>query len=79
MLANRIDPARVAAVLEDLPWMYDRAAKLFGRRVPILWKTQYNEQVEREHWVTSATDALNAIRRRLREWSTHEISTDSRS
>ena len=40
-----VDVDRVILVLEDLPDMYDAAAKLFGEEIPILVDSQYNSNV----------------------------------
>jgi hypothetical protein len=48
-LAERVDRARVVAVVDDLWEMYDDAEDVYGHKVPILYQTQYNVAVDREN------------------------------
>lgn len=57
VLADRVDSRRVVAVLDDLPEMYDAAARAlhYGWDVPILVASTYNRGVRRT--LTSSLDA----------------------
>lgn len=68
VLAEQVDGERVVAVLDDLPHQYDRAELLFGKGVPILSHTQYNDAEERLHQVHGLDYAWMEIERRLLEW-----------
>ena len=68
VLADRVDPERVVAVLDDLVEMYDTAQQLFGKDVPILRKQQFNEAVSRQYETDSLTVALGMIQERLESW-----------
>lgn len=68
VLAERVDPERVAAVLDDLPYQYDRAEQLFGARVPILAKTAWNTRDQRINQVSGLEYAEKEIISRLQEW-----------
>lgn len=61
-LAKRVDSRRVVAVLDDLPEMYDAAAKVlyFGHDVPLLIKGGFNYGVKRTMMATldAATDIV---------------------
>jgi hypothetical protein len=68
VLATQVDPARVVAVLDDLPSMYDAAAAVFGEAVPILNKTPWNSAVRRPNDVFDLSMARALIRDRIRAW-----------
>lgn len=68
VLADRIDPARVVAVLDDLPEMYDTASQLFGKEVPILAKQEFNSAVTRPNEAENLGTALGMIQDRLESW-----------
>lgn len=68
VLGERIDPERVVAVLDDLPEMYDAAAQVFGKEVPILAKQPFNEDVSRPNEAESLGGALSMIQDRLEIW-----------
>lgn len=68
VLADRINPERVVAVLDDLPEMYDTAAQLFGKEVPILAKEDYNAAVTRPNEADTLGAALGMIQDRLEIW-----------
>jgi hypothetical protein len=68
VLADRIDPERVVAVLDDLPEMYDTASQLFGPEVPILAKQNYNAMVSRPNEADTLGAALGMIQDRLEIW-----------
>lgn len=69
-LAERVDPARVVAVLDDLPEMYDAALVRFGPDVPILAKSQWNRGVNRKYEVPVDTLQKSAllIGQRILNW-----------
>lgn len=69
-LAERVDPARVIAVLDDLPEMYDAALVRFGPDVPILAKSQWNRGVTRQYEVPVDTLQRSAlmIGHRIANW-----------
>jgi hypothetical protein len=68
VLAERVDPDRVVAVLDDLPELYDVASQLFGEEVPILHRQKYNELITRPNMAEGLTAALGMIQDRLEVW-----------
>lgn len=68
VLADRVDPARVVAVLDDLPEMYDTAAQLFGKEIPILAKQPFNAAVTRQNEAENLGVALSLIQDNLESW-----------
>jgi hypothetical protein len=68
VLADRVDPERVVAVLDDLPEMYDTAQQLFGKDVPILCKQEFNSSVTRPVEAEGLSAALVMIQDRLESW-----------
>lgn len=68
VLADRVDPERVVAVLDDLPEMYDTAAQLFGKEVPILRKQLYNDDTIRPFEANGLTEALSMIQANVEVW-----------
>jgi hypothetical protein len=84
-LADRIDRARVVAILDDLPDQIDRAAQIWGRDVPILRRTEFNKSAPspdmRIAAVLNLYDAHKIINTRLETWGRkhgEEESTDPR-
>jgi hypothetical protein len=89
-LARRIDPRRVVAVLDDLPWVLEQA-QIERLGTPVLRRTQYNEDtlwdgMEYDH-LSDAADGLLDLMRRHNEcgsaWSErgageHRISSEGR-
>lgn len=71
LLAERVDPARVIAVLDDLAEMYDAALIRFGPDVPILVKSGWNRSVKRQYEVPvdSLADSARLIGHRIFEWN----------
>jgi len=67
-LAEIVDPKRVVAVLDDLPEQWQDAAAIFGWRVPILRKTQWNSGVRCEQAVFDLYNARNEITKRIDDW-----------
>lgn len=67
VLAERIDPGRVVAVLDDLPEMYDAAGSIFGPQVPILRTIRYNRGVRRP-LMCDLDAAADIILPRIDEW-----------
>jgi FMN phosphatase YigB (HAD superfamily) len=67
-LANRVDRSRVVAIIDDDPEMYDDADAVFGRNVPILYKTDSNRAVQR--WAFAVNNKLlyAMINDRLIQW-----------
>lgn len=69
VLAERIDPERVVAVLDDVDEMYDAAALLFGADVPILYQNKYNAaMVPGRDYVDSLGTASFKIWDQLADW-----------
>lgn len=68
VLSERVDPERVAAVLDDLPEMYDAASQLFGKDVPILAKQEYNSAIRRPNEADNLGVALSMIQERVEVW-----------
>lgn len=68
VLADRVDPQRVVAVLDDLPEMYDTASQLFGKDVPVLAKQEFNDAVIRPNEAVSLGAALGMIQDKLEVW-----------
>lgn len=66
-LAERVDPVRVVAVLDDLYEMYDMAAYTFGINVPILIKGAFNGGVVRRNQMV-LQDAAAEVVRRIFDW-----------
>jgi hypothetical protein len=69
LLAERVEQARVVAVLDDLPEQYDSAAEQFGVDVPILMLNGYNSGVSRRVMTKKLNDASVIIKRRIVDWS----------
>lgn len=69
-LAERVDPARVIAVLDDLPEMYDAALARFGPDVPILAKSVWNRGVHRQYEVPVDTlqETARLVGHRIENW-----------
>lgn len=69
-LAQRVDPERVIAVMDDLPEMYDAAAEAFGDNVPILVKSIWNRAVQRprELPVNDFGNSAHLIGWRIMNW-----------
>lgn len=66
---NRVVGAyRVVAVLDDLVDMIELSEELFGRKVPILRRTQYNDGVIVEQEVASLLEARILITDRIGMW-----------
>lgn len=68
VLAERVDPNRVVAVLDDLPEQYDAAAEAFGADVPILRRQVYNRGVTRPSSASTLTAAGLMIKNRIMDW-----------
>lgn len=68
MLAERVDPERVVAVLEDDPLQYDSAAVEFGDHVPILKRIHYNRSVRRRMVVQDLAAARLMILAHIEDW-----------
>ncbi len=66
-LAERIDDRRVIAILDDLPEMYDAAAKVFNEDVPMLVMGQYNYGVRRP-LMCDLDSALDIVASRIQWW-----------
>lgn len=67
VLADRVDSRRVVAVLDDLPEMYDAAAKQFGGAVPMLIRGKFNKAVKRPQ-KTSLGWATIEVHSRISKW-----------
>lgn len=67
VLAERVDPARVVAVLDDQYDMYDAAEEAFGMHVPILVRGHYNRAVRRV-MMCDLDSAADIIRHRIQGW-----------
>lgn len=67
-LANLVDPARVVAVVDDLPEMWDAAAAQFGWRVPILRQTQFNRGVVCEQGANGLNGVWLMVEERIKAW-----------
>lgn len=75
LLAQMVDTARVVAVLDDLPQMYDAAFAKFGPDVPILVKSTYNRAIRRNAEINAGVlqAAAHAIGHRIYNWKqTHD-------
>jgi hypothetical protein len=68
VLAERIDPGRVCAILEDLDYLYDQAAEVFGPRVPILARNKFNHAVDRPNVAGGLDHAFALIEERINKW-----------
>ena len=67
-LAQLVGPERVCAVLDDLQEEISEAEEMFGERVPILRKQQFNRSAK---WLTAATNlemASRLIADRIKRW-----------
>lgn len=67
-LSEYVDPARVIAVVDDLPEQYDAAEALYGADVPILRANPYNHGVSRNNVTSSADTTLRWVRRAALAW-----------
>jgi uncharacterized HAD superfamily protein len=70
-LATIVDPRRVVAVLDDLSEQYDNAKRIYGDRVPILRRNNYNAAMNRPNVVHDLAEALSEINERIHEWEQH--------
>jgi uncharacterized HAD superfamily protein len=68
VLSEIVDPRRVVAVLDDLPEQYDSAKRMFGERVPILRRNNFNTATSRPNQVSDLAEALAEINERIHEW-----------
>lgn len=70
VLAERVDPARVVAVVDDLPEQYDAAAVVFGDHVPLMIERDHNKEVHRRNKVRDRdfTWSSEDIRKRIDLW-----------
>lgn len=67
ILADRVDSARVVAVLDDLPEMIQAAGEEFGKEVPILIKGKFNSYCTSINEAT-LTEAIPLVRGRIQAW-----------
>lgn len=67
VLADRVDSRRVVAVLDDLPELYDAAAKEFGDQVPILVKGKFNKSINRPNMISLPIATLE-VDARIATW-----------
>lgn len=65
-LSQLVSPFRVIAVLDDLPEMYDVAAKVFSENIPILRRSEWNTDVERQNIARDLVEAQRMIIDRYR-------------
>ena len=70
-LTSIVDPTRVVAVLDDLSEQYDAAKHIYGPRVPILRRNEYNDAMTRPNTVSTLAEALSEINERIHEWETN--------
>lgn len=69
VLAGRVDPARVVAVLDDVDEMYDAAESLFGEFAPILYLNGYNDAMRYDRRTTPDLGAARfSITERIDLW-----------
>jgi hypothetical protein len=68
LLAQTVDPARVVAVLDDLPEQYDGAARAFGQEVPLLKRSLWNRAIVRRYAIEDLGAARQIIGARLDRW-----------
>lgn len=72
-LEQRVDPARVVAVLDDLDEDWERAWQIFGPDVPVFRRNGYNRAVKLPHGHTfeaiNLHDAFNLIAGRVRNFN----------
>lgn len=72
VLAERVDPGRVVAVLDDLGDQVMAAAAAFGKHVPIMRITHYNCKAKaRQHYHTALDlfEAQDKVLQRVRSWN----------
>jgi hypothetical protein len=68
-LAERVDPARVAAILDDLDVMYDAAEQIYGENVPLLYLNGFNSAMGWDrNTVESLDQARGLIDLRIESW-----------
>jgi hypothetical protein len=72
VLADKVDSRRVVAVLDDLPEMYDAAAEVFGKYVPILARGRFNKKVKRPNSMSLSWTSLE-IHTRIRKWKESNV------
>lgn len=70
VLAERVDPARVVAVLDDLPEQVVEATEAFGPRVGMLRRGEWNQNVMVDRIGFSLQTATQEITRRIQTWQT---------
>ena len=72
-LAEIVDPARVVAVLDDLPEQYDRAATVFGPEVPVLRLGNHNRWASTNRTTApNLSVARDKINERINSWNLQE-------
>lgn len=67
-LRERVDPERVVAVIDDLPYLWDQAAESFGPDVPILVRSTYNRAVERPTQANGLAMVFGQVEHRVLRW-----------
>jgi len=68
VLGEHVDEDRVAAILDDLPEMYDSATEAFGHTIPILIRNRYNGKIIRPNIAQDLTDAYKRIENNVYHW-----------
>lgn len=69
VLADRVDPRRVVAVLDDLKENLESASELFGEHIPIQFGTSYNRAARFTPYVSTHIESIMAIRKRIDIWT----------
>jgi hypothetical protein len=67
-LAERVDPHRVVAVIDDEEEMLRQAGDSFGSNVPIQYRTNFNMGVDWTPFATGGRDLWMAVKERVEQW-----------
>src|SRR5215472_6520125 len=70
-LVSRVDPARIVAVIDDLPEMCDAADEAVGRNVALMVGTRYNAVIQtRRHPIWDIIQGIDPLVKDW--WTTHD-------
>jgi hypothetical protein len=70
-LAERVDPERVTAIVDDYDKAYDAAAEIYGPGIPLLYENGYNAAMtEGRQSRAGLRNVCDWIRESIRDWQT---------
>ncbi len=68
VLADRVDPRRVVAIVDDLKENLESASDLFGEHIPIQFATPYNRAARFTPYCADHIATIMAVRKRIQSW-----------